>query len=842
MNNNAKNEILNSINYMNSKLIKESEDSVWEAIKYLKGYDTIENNNLEEKEISEESFINSPWISLYYFDPVINVNDEIIVPFYVSNHNQDEWINDDYTTMFQIEIIFNNTTIRKVVHAGDNEINIGRCSEFGECYFTYQCTDLTTNIKSPLYVKHLLCKNKTKKLNIYEMIENDLITYNIDNTDNREITVMENNIDGLNSFIANKKSEGYDGVKLLPGQYNVAPGNTRSRAIIVPTNFTLDLNTSKIKHVFTTKGAASLVIKIEKDAIDSHIINGSIEGDYDEHDVTVVGDEASAGSGIEGEGFNVISMGGAFCSLENLSIGWATGYCTCAGNNSESVTVAQNFSKYSNSYIDLNGQEKLNSNFYTSDFFDLTTIKNNNYKFITACNYLGYGGYVGDSEVSYLHFYNENKEYLKSIKIRQYSLIPIIENVSYVKVTLYSTIVPTSSTFKIQGRNYVGMSNYKLLNIDFHDTRTCALATGIYDFQLVKNCTFKKCGQKLLTGSVTPVSIDLEDGYQWGQNYFFEDNYTDTDNRLCTADIIINYGYNTVIKNTNMGGECRYVKGLCIKDCIFESRVKLCFINKIKTGYHRVFNNTFKELSLPVEDSSMIRKIKKCVFVDMSTINRTEVPNGENNIFYNCVFNSMTTIGKCKIYNSKILNSPSKGITSILANIYETKIDNVLKLGGSPVIHKSLINNCTFTSEGHIYNSELIDSRVNYGYWANGYPFELNNCNIILNNSLALFSIPNYSLNKEINISGNNITLNDTSYLLQFYDDRINSQAEADYSAKYVIIQNNTITKNDKDLVTGIGTNNEIKIKYINNDIKDKQGNIFTPTQEVHDNVEITVE
>ena len=54
--------------------------------------------------------------------------------------------------------------------------------------------------------------------------------------------------------------------------------------------------------------------------------------------------------------------------------------------------------------------------------------------------------------------------------------------------------------------------------------------------------------EKFSTGAVTPVSIDLEDGYQWGQNYFFEDNYTDTDNRLCITDIIINYGYNTVVK------------------------------------------------------------------------------------------------------------------------------------------------------------------------------------------------------------------------------------------------------------------------------------------------------
>ena len=65
----------------------------------------------------------------------------------------------------------------------------------------------------------------------------------------------------------------------------------------------------------------------------------------------------------------------------------------------------------------------------------------------------------------------------------------------------------------MQGRNYIDMSNYKLLNVDFHDTRTCALATGIYDFQLVKNCTFDRCGQWLEQGRVTPVAIDIEDGY-----------------------------------------------------------------------------------------------------------------------------------------------------------------------------------------------------------------------------------------------------------------------------------------------------------------------------------------
>ena len=47
MNINAKNEILKAIDKAKSNKIKESESSIWEAIKYLKGYDTIENINIE---------------------------------------------------------------------------------------------------------------------------------------------------------------------------------------------------------------------------------------------------------------------------------------------------------------------------------------------------------------------------------------------------------------------------------------------------------------------------------------------------------------------------------------------------------------------------------------------------------------------------------------------------------------------------------------------------------------------------------------------------------------------------------------------------------------------------
>ena len=838
MNINAKNEILTTINNINLKKIKDAETSAWNAVKYLRGYDTIENTNIEEKEITSESLLNSPWLSLNYFDPVVDINEDIIVPFYVTNYNHDEWMNDDYTTMFQIEIVFNGTIIRKIAHAGNNEINIGRCSEFGEHYFTYQCTDLSNNIKSPMYTKHLLCKDKSKILNIYEMTENDLVTYNIDNNNNRELTVMENNIDGLNSFITDKKSEGYDGVKLLPGQYNVAPGNSRDRAVVIPSNFTLDMNGSKIKHVFTTKGSGSLIVKIEMDSIDSHIINGYIEGDYDEHDVTVVGDEAAAGSGIEGEGFNCISMGGAFCSLENVDIGWVTGYCACTGTNSRYITDAKNVSLFKQCYIDSNGNEISSDVFYTSDFYNIANIKSN-CKFITACNYLGYGGYVGSSEIGYIHFYDSNKVYLKSTKFRQYSLIPILENSAYVKVTLYSTSTPSSTTFRVEGKNYIDMSNYKLLNVDFHDTRTCALATGVYDFQLVKNCTFDRCGQWLEQGRVTPVAIDIEDGYQWGQNYFFENNFYNEKQTIGSSAIIINSGYNVNIINTNMNSQQRRVKGLNIRDSKIGGVTIITLVNKMKTGFHRIYNNIFTdELGFTVEDSSMFGKVKRCTFLKRLNHGTGYSPTNNKNItFDNCIFKSFETISGT-VTNSII--SDNIGNARIGANIYNSKITNVKNIINNPKIYNSVIDNCTFNQEGHIFDSTIINSQINYGYWDNGHTFEINNSTI--NNDKSLFRVPNYSLNYPLTINENNIILTGTSSLIDLWDDRTNAHAPADYSTKFITISNNTIIKNDSSLVKGIGTNNVIKIKYINNDIKDAEGNVFTPVEEIHDNVEITVE
>ena len=56
-------------------------------------------------------------------------------------------------------------------------------------------------------------------------------------------------------------------------------------------------------------------------------------------------------------------------------------------------------------------------------------------------------------------------------------------------------------------------------NLYIHDTRTCGMATCIYNRLLVENCIFERSAY-----SITPVSIDVEDGYQYAENYYFKNN------------------------------------------------------------------------------------------------------------------------------------------------------------------------------------------------------------------------------------------------------------------------------------------------------------------------------
>ena len=93
--------------------------------------------------------------------------------------------------------------------------------------------------------------------------------------------IGNNNRIGLQQLIDDTAMAGYKKLVLLPGTYRIE--NIDGEACLkVPDRFTLDLNGAKIKlNGCTTSGCVMIEIRCR---YDSHVINGTIEGDFFEHD------------------------------------------------------------------------------------------------------------------------------------------------------------------------------------------------------------------------------------------------------------------------------------------------------------------------------------------------------------------------------------------------------------------------------------------------------------------------------------------------------------------------------------------------------------------------------
>ena len=113
------------------------------------------------------------------------------------------------------------------------------------------------------------------------------------------------------------------------------------------------------------------------------------------------------------------------------------------------------------------------------------------------------------------------------------------------------------------------------------------------------------------------------------------------------------------VKNTNMDGEYRQVKGLNIRDSKNNGLTIINLKDKITTGFHRLYNNIYtNELGYVINDETMFVKIKRCTFLSKLNHGTGYTPiNTKNVICENCLFESSQTIGSSTIINSTIKNS-----------------------------------------------------------------------------------------------------------------------------------------------------------------------------------------
>ena len=579
-----------------------------------------------------------PYVSTYYFNPKPDYSQEIVIPIYITDYEQSEYLkNDTNKTIDLLCEVDGEERYLKNIKLGDTEVNLGKLT-VGEHYFALQAIDRTSGLKSHKLYNDLLVvdpeKEQITEEQTYQITEEDLKQYKINKEGSTAEEDVVNTRDGLNKLFVDIQEKGYRKCILPKGTYRIQSTN-RTECIKIPSYLTVDMNGSTFKLDTVKEDIGALLVSFDK-AIDAHLMNGTVEGDRFERK------ELGLEHGYLGEGINTIGIsGGRYCSIDHLIVKNTTGHTFGVTGAFEAGVWPANFTHVN--VVD--GIEEEDESCSTSDMVDLTKIKEKS-DYLMVGNCFGYRGLRGESPIVYIHFYNENQEFLETVTAYQYRKTRMPENAKYARAT-YLGNVQTNDTAIFFYKDYG--SYHAITNIDFYDTRTTAIASAGNNI-LIENCTYTRCGN-----SITASSVDFEDGYQECQDIYYRNNIDYE--RPGSGTVIDNTGYNHVYEN--LKGHSMHIRtgnvGCVVRniDDIEGTEIRWTTGNIRSTKFCRNYNNKTRINDVrnwPSEIQLSEHKIKNCVIgtsSDARSINSIvyedctfEVLWGSNIICKNCRINT----------------------------------------------------------------------------------------------------------------------------------------------------------------------------------------------------------
>ena len=183
------------------KLTPENKDNINLSIDLLKECNLLENKNRGRVKIATESLMDClpidvmpdffsynrvPYISTYYIKPIVKLNEEVFINYYITDYWHKEYTRDIYTETFTVTVRVDGQEdkVYTDLKAGDHTVSLGRFSVEGEQKFSILCTDKYGRNSHELFNFFLV--QDDIKVKEYVMTEKDLETYNIKNDDNYE--------------------------------------------------------------------------------------------------------------------------------------------------------------------------------------------------------------------------------------------------------------------------------------------------------------------------------------------------------------------------------------------------------------------------------------------------------------------------------------------------------------------------------------------------------------------------------------------------------------------------------------------------------------------------------
>ncbi|MBR1921701.1 MAG: hypothetical protein IJ829_06840, partial [Kiritimatiellae bacterium] len=305
-------------------------------------------------------------------------------------------------------------------------------------------------------------------------------------------------LEGLQRLLDDKAAAGFHKVVLLPGTYRIsAKGKIR-----LPDRMTLDLNGATLKeNGFAGCGALMVSISAVRDA---HLVNGTLEGDYYEHDY--------ANSEKNSEWVNGFGISGSamYCSVENVVVRDITGYgggngMGKGGANGGYTTFLKGVGKYVPGLLNARDGtlDASVEGCFTADYVRLP----DNADRLQVSAYLGYQGIRTRQWQLLGCWYDKDKKFISSETLFQYRVVPKPAGAAYLRFT------EVNSSAKVAGKDDLNLTcfnvpqNCEVKNCTFDRCRCVGYAASAMKNMLFENNLFTHSGE-----SSAKCAFDAEDG------------------------------------------------------------------------------------------------------------------------------------------------------------------------------------------------------------------------------------------------------------------------------------------------------------------------------------------
>ena len=388
----------------------------------------------------------------------------------------------------------------------------------------------------------------------------------------------------LQQLLFDKVAEGYDKVVMYKAVYTINANvstsevdNIKDQGIRVPSGLDLDLNGATIK-LNPCTGDSTIMMHIT-DAEDTHVHNGIIEGDYFSHDY--------ANSPNNSEWVCGIDIGGAckYCSVYDVTVKDISGYGVTNGlTRRGDLGYTESYPNGTGAFtigidIDQTTGEEIECPYRSTSVMNTIWRDSVQRKYISCSIYLGYQGNPCGTWNIILHFYDKDKNYIKSVNSYQYRRLRVPDNALYVRTTILNSIAPTNLSYQY----FRVPTHCEFRNLKIDNCRCVGMAQAQMKDFLVIDCEFTGSGQ-----TSANCAYDAEDGWDGMQDCFFKNlNFHDNpaNNFLTCA------GHNFVIEDSpNINSTYLYGKtrGVVIRRC--GGNIKLANDGTVRSYQPRVYD------------------------------------------------------------------------------------------------------------------------------------------------------------------------------------------------------------------------------------------------------------